>query len=334
MHRRHRSYAGTLTNEELYSTSVPGHDAQRPNSAPTSSNVPRPGLIARAASLKSRRNILHDGSSSNAVGNNLGDYLGVDGNAIVLPNETTGDGSLLSKSVSSDSSAPCRNTGAGSSRANNGSPARRQQAIKPPNHWTLRRQPDFFSRSRRISWESAEVSESSASVRERAFQVAMSFKNNDNSTGYTSSLGERNEGELSDLLNRVEAIRENEEGSRGSGTRNSKGSVDHVQSPRDSWSKSTGSHDRERPLQFVDGRIEWLLVHEKGAYSWSCASSTAKLLYGHFDPPGRRFWRTVKHRHVISGGGTRSRTMSDSRGRRNRRLQAHSTCWRKCSISH
>eukprot|EP00804_Cyclotella_cryptica_P009864 CCRYP_014152-RA/>CCRYP_014152-RA protein AED:0.26 eAED:0.26 QI:897/1/1/1/0.88/0.8/10/620/1334 len=245
MHRRHRTYAGTLPNEEIYSPSVYGIDAQRPNSAPSSSNVPRPGLISRAASLKSRRNILQDSSTTNTMGNTLGEYLGVDGNGTVLPKECSGDGSVLSKSVSSESSAACRNTPAGSAHTNNGSPARRQHPAKLSNHWNLIRQPDFFSRTRRISWESTEVSESSASVRDRAFQVAMSFKNNDNSTGYISSLGERNEGELSDLLNRVEAIRENDESSRGSGTRNSKGSIDQIQSHRDSWSKSTGSHDRD-----------------------------------------------------------------------------------------
>ncbi|KAL7519408.1 hypothetical protein ACHAWX_004170 [Stephanocyclus meneghinianus] len=244
MHRRHRTYAGTLPNEEIHSPSASSLDVQRPNSAPTSNNLSRPGLIKRAASLKSRRNILHDGPT-NAMENNLGDYLGVDGNGIVLPNEYSGDGSIFSKAGSSESSVQCRNTSSGSSHANNGSPARKQHATKPSNHWNFRRQPDFLNRSRRISWESAEVTENSAAIRERAFQVAMSFKNNDNSTGYTSTLGDGNEGELSDLLTRVEALRENEESSRGSGTKNSKGSIDHAQNHRESWSKSTGSHDRD-----------------------------------------------------------------------------------------
>jgi hypothetical protein len=94
---------------------------------------------------------------------------------------------------------------------------------------------------RRTSPETADYSDSS-SIRERAFQIAMAMKQESTNT-FTSS---EDAGELSDLLNRVEAVRENEENLRGSRGSLSKttggGSKDRI-SPRDSWSRSTKSKE-------------------------------------------------------------------------------------------
>jgi hypothetical protein len=237
MHRRHRTYAGALPDEEIYdipASSFADMNTPRPYSAPSSSeSMSRPGLLIRAASLQSRRNT-GDGTRNN-LGNSLSDYLGVEGNGMVMSRSGSSDGS-----VPQNQSAHC---GGGNSPAVSNSP--REQFRRAPNI-TIRRQPAFLHRdSRRISWGSSQQSQSetSASIRERAFQVAMSMKQGSNTTNYSSSI--EREGELSELVSRVRAKREDEESSRGSLSKNgSRGSLDQM-NHRDSWSKSAGSHDRD-----------------------------------------------------------------------------------------
>ena len=230
-HRRNRTFGGAIPDATSF-TSPNVETSRRPNSAPDSTDVvrSRPGLVSRSSSYRSRRNPLTDSW------NNLGDYLGVDGDGVSLSREETSD---LIKSSSSDDAYPSTNGNDG--HKSSGSPTRRPNKYYRNNNY-FRRQPTSSLNRRRTSSETAEYSESS-SIRERAFQVAMTMKNDSLNTFASSE----EDGGFSDLLNRVEAVRENDESSRGSVSRKTGGSIDRLYdtSPRDNLSRSTKSQERD-----------------------------------------------------------------------------------------
>lgn len=240
-HRRHVTYAETLPADII----PPG---VRPLSAPSGEHrqqqLERPSLINRAASLgRSKRNLLrgsdgeitHSFTTSSVDAGNLGDYLGVESGGGVLPSSSFGDGEFgnatagsTGSSVSSQKQQYVQETTGGSprrpalgsfgrvpsftSRRNiHGGRHQRARSAAPTNA-------DVFSGGGLGSGVVSEMSQSSISgastLRERAMHVAMTMKQADPSSGMDES-NFMNEGGLSDLINLVEAKRENEENSHG-----------------------------------------------------------------------------------------------------------------------
>eukprot|EP00970_Alexandrium_tamarense_P009980 scaffold1976_cov187-Alexandrium_tamarense.AAC.9 len=240
-HRRHVTYAETLPADII----PPG---VRPLSAPSGEHrqqpLERPSLINRAASLgRSKRNLLrgsdgeitHSFTTSSVDAGNLGDYLGVESGGGVLPSSSFGDGEFgnatagsTGSSASSQKQQYVQETTGGSprrpalgsfgrvpsftSRRNiHGGRHQRARSAAPTNA-------DVFSGGGLGSGVVSEMSQSSISgastLRERAMHVAMTMKQADPSSGMDES-NFMNEGGLSDLINLVEAKRENEENSHG-----------------------------------------------------------------------------------------------------------------------
>ena len=239
-HRRHRTYVGDIPN--TFQSPKYNLDMTRPNSAPDSTDVmrSRPGLISRSSSYRSSRR--NSGNISGGATSNLNDHLGVCGDGVsVSPIDDITKPDTIKPAISDSAVSPSHPNSADAAHA---SPSRSKFG------WNSFRRRPQFNRPRAIS-DNVEYSENNQ-IREKAYQIAMSMKNN--STNLLTSTRTGTDGDLSDLIYRVETAREHDENSRGSASKTTgeyfRASVNSTISPRDSWSKSTKSHDGRTAHQY------------------------------------------------------------------------------------
>jgi len=237
-HRRNRTYVGDIPN--TFQSPNYSIDMTRPNSAPDSTDVMRnrPGLIS------SRRN---SGNISNGATSNLNDYLGVNGDGVSLsPNDDITKPDTIKPAISDSDVSSSRPNSADAMHA---SPSRSKFGW---NNNSFRHRPQFQFNRHRATSENAEYSENNNQIRAKAYQVAMTMRN-DTSNLLTSTRTDT-DGDLSDLIYRVEASREHDENSLGSASKtageNFRASLNSNTSPRDSWSKSTKSQDGRTTHQY------------------------------------------------------------------------------------